>query len=267
MREGDGASCGPVGAACLDVVAEAQSDQNMFLATAEALRLVAHAAGGQARWCESCACHEHVWTAGGSFAKRQKLLEISSGRARCPWKGRRGPELARGRRKHMAFQVRQANSDRLQRYLFVLDAEQRAIVLSMKQRVSDRLAEEVLDKFAFWEDLPYSLCGCYPPIAGPSQEQAARCLQQWEALEHSGKAQRADRLAVRVLKPGGQFRADFERFATTGQCSDALFVGRLSAAKPLGSLVVMLGVGPPHYSGRQRFAGCHWDCPWRFPRL
>ena len=63
----------------------------------QGLRIIAKAVSRQAQWLEGCACHEHLLVGEASYSARMKRMrEAGLVSGTCPWKGRRGTEMASG---------------------------------------------------------------------------------------------------------------------------------------------------------------------------
>lgn len=80
-------------------IAEAQSKLQRFVAMTEAYHIFASTCGRASRWFGGCKCHDWIWRQKITVEAKARLFaeSVDSGCNECVWRGRRGPELARGR--------------------------------------------------------------------------------------------------------------------------------------------------------------------------
>jgi hypothetical protein len=151
-----------VDAACLRIVQQVQTDREEFVIKLTAFLVLATVVGKEARWMESCPCHEHIWMAHSNFVTKQKRLLRTTGYALCPWKGKRACEMALGRPEIFLRALNDADSPRLKELLArTCSPTTRTSALSLIQRLKSRLVESLAAKLAFWKHIPWTFCGLW----------------------------------------------------------------------------------------------------------
>jgi hypothetical protein len=161
----------------------------------EALRLVAHTLNEWGSWLEGCPCHEHIWTADGSWAHKQKLLWEQHGIRQCPCKGKRGPEMAAFAVDRWLDKLQNASSEDLTSMLSKLDDTSRGHVAFILQEVRDFLGEVFSAKMFMWKHLPYLIVGMNVCDSSSAKAVARQCLSEWESCDQ----RKAHRVAHRFF--------------------------------------------------------------------
>jgi hypothetical protein len=192
-----------IDAKCLKYVSRAQADGLRFHTLVEALRVIAATVGMEARWTESCQCHEYIWTKNSSWHTKQRLLFNSIGCSTCAWKGKRATEMASGRLRIFLTNIRDCSSPRLKELLARASGEDRTAALDMLHRLKSRLTESLTAKLKFWNHIPWSFCAVW--------------THSWKADAVAGKVLmltecRRDRLRLSMH--------EYDRLVAAGHSSD-----------------------------------------------
>ena len=197
-----------------------KANQAMLSAETQMYSVFARACGQAARWFTGRPCHDHIWTLPLSDAAKMKRFqrEVGARVQECVWRGRRGSELARGTRRELVANVRDASSAILQQRLGLLTEAQRAALVRRFDHLKTSWCEEVYTKWSFWEQLPHVLFGMWP-ADGRSQDMALQACQQWDAAQAQGEAKYCHRVAQRVMNPasGTCFPVLVRALAETGE--------------------------------------------------
>lgn len=128
---------------------------------------------------------------GGSTRSRaRRYSQESSG---CPWKGRRGAELAH-RWREVGAAIKGSKSAELRAYLLSLGRADASQVLHFAERLADRVSECLQSKLTLWSHLPHKVVGILGFAAGGTKESsrklAEECVAEFDVAmrEHPGKA-------------------------------------------------------------------------------
>lgn len=201
----------------IDNVAEALSYKPLVLVS-HILSDTCAALGRQARWCEGCACHEHLLHKKDKNG-RSRLAEYARESSGCPWKGCRAPEIVV--RLDSILNVAMDPSSKACRQAFIVaDVECRAAALKLDTSLRVTLSECLRNLLGYWRHLPYSLVGVYAHIVGAcsletSQAIARTCLQEADGAISKGLIHTLHRVARRILcDRASPFRQQLVMFAS-----------------------------------------------------
>ena len=192
---------GSIDPKCMLKIEELQRDPKTYAAKVEAHACFSSAVGRESRWMTGCKCHDHIWKLRVTDAAKLKLFQQEAGKhcSHCVWRGRRAAELARGHWKIMARHVKGASSPEFHRRCTILTAASRADVLRVFEGMRTGWSEEMLDKFAYWGDLPYLCLGMWPND-GFSQQIAKQVVEKFKA-EKAAHGNCKHRVTFRICDP------------------------------------------------------------------
>ena len=179
-------------------------------------------------WSRGCPCHaEPPWPAlengrlptpaelshrryrrSQVFCKLLGPTAATSWWQRCPMEGKRAPELACGALAGKVDETFTEGGRRVIEACAGLGDAERDTVLSDWSRASAAIAHIVQAKTAFWQSLPWRLCGLAHQSAECASAAAADCIRAFD--EHPAAQHR---VAVEFLAVGGPLRVDVERLA------------------------------------------------------
>ena len=186
--------------ACLVKIKEAKQDKHKLATIVEAFHVFSRQVGRETRWFGGCCCHDHIWRKPLTDQAKLRLFQKEEGShlRECVWRGRRSSELARGYWRQQAARVRNATSAELHFRLTHLPGPERAYVVEQFEMMKTRWAEEILVKYAYWDELPHLILAMYPNDH-LSQSFAVKVLAKWEAVLASGKLAECHRVTYRML--------------------------------------------------------------------
>ena len=174
---------------------------HLLSAKCEAFKLIAKAVGRRARWFEGCECHKEIWTTKWTSRKRkfEEFAKSVPGQRDCIWKGRRTTDMALGEVNNIVQDIHDATSDRLEEIINRMAGEDSAYLTTAIQELKDAIAEELADKFAYFQELPWLIAGLDGDRIGNRAgaiHVAHRIVANCTALETSGGMARAHRETV-----------------------------------------------------------------------
>ena len=145
-------------------------------------------------WFRGCQCHDHIWMSDQSdLQKERQFMRENPGTTRCPWKGKRCSECARGAVRTNIEKVRQCTSVELTKRASRLPANVRERCMACFASMKESWCEEVSCTQDVWQELPWLAMGIYPfddVSAGITQ----KCLALFSGIA-------AQRPAPRKLPP------------------------------------------------------------------
>ncbi|CAE7832485.1 unnamed protein product [Symbiodinium sp. CCMP2592] len=188
-------------------------------------------------WVEGCPCHHEV----REFSKKRKFRlhrrkpgsDVSV--KHCPMKGKRSCELAVGcinstfeeltELAHSSFMGIDVSG------LPALTEDHRNAILRDFEYARAYLQFGLKSKLAFWETVPWRLCGLGHHFDSVARNCAAECLAEFDKSLEAGrvKAEHHHPLSVKFLSPGGPLRQSVEAFSQGSPMSPDL----LQAVAPL----------------------------------
>ena len=169
-------------------------------------------------WLEACPCHHHLFPCISDFVRRKKRKKLFSKFAHsdCPMRGKRSAELASG----------QVDAVLSELFNIRLSVEEDSLRNSLSEEDSRKLDEEfnrakaylhfgLVQKFEFWQKLPWLLTGLSHHFTSIAREVARSCIAQFDASMSKPKMELKDHhaLSQEFLMPGGPLRAAMEDFA------------------------------------------------------
>eukprot|EP00969_Alexandrium_andersonii_P004183 181334-Alexandrium_andersonii.AAC.1 len=114
----------------------------MFLLKSEAVRVLAKVANRFGAWCGGCPCHEDILISTPHLGKRRKLMlatKTVTPEGLCPWKGKRGPEMAAGKLSFFLQCMREASSTTLTQMLAIAQPEHARHIIDFMASVRERV--------------------------------------------------------------------------------------------------------------------------------
>jgi hypothetical protein len=91
---------------------QAAIDDVSFILRLKIIHAVVVRVGHWARWCEGCWCHDHLLVEAASFDQRKRaLMNAGVPKGVCPWQGKRGTELALGKKNELLADINAAGGD------------------------------------------------------------------------------------------------------------------------------------------------------------
>jgi hypothetical protein len=195
--------------------------QHRLLELAELVRLSGKRLEQTAHRLEGCECHAHVWMARGSHKRKQRNVKASTGTDTCYMKTRQSTWFIVDGLRQLCADLQQCTSTLLQERLSKLPPVERAQLVRLQAELSDSLVEELTDKYAFLQELPYKCLGIFigdvdPDRVALARQIASECLSKYDELVAVGKENLLHRVAHRLLAPSTECRRQLELFA----CSD-----------------------------------------------
>ena len=188
---------------------KAATDDADFLPRVKIIKSVVVCVGGWARWCEGCWCHNDILIGLETFDQRKRaLMDAGVHRGICPWGGKRGTELALGKKDEMIASIRAAGEDVIWSLSGTSD-DFLATCASLRQVVCDAVAGELSVKLdAMWNNIPWIILGFYGEEQGFSSVVVNQFIQQ----VMDGYAALADKrnvhaVATKYLDPSGRHHA------------------------------------------------------------
>ncbi|CAK0828340.1 unnamed protein product, partial [Prorocentrum cordatum] len=142
---------------------------------------------------EGCECHASLWKSHSNHKKKTRLGQCLEALKKC-------------------------DSDELQLAMGKLDCEPRAQLLRLQTQLADSLVEELSDKFAFKDVIPYAALKIYMcEIPGgnlhSARMDAADCARQYDSAVEAGRGHLLHRVAHLLLRPGTHCRSELDDFA------------------------------------------------------
>lgn len=123
---------------------------------------ISQAVGFIARWLRGCRCHSQLFDDSPYKQRRRFMKEMEEGDdVICMWAGRNAPSLALGEVDTFCRIVQEADTDLLRMVLAKSSEPVRIVVIRFMTHAKSRLCEQLRSKFAFWQQLPHSLCGLF----------------------------------------------------------------------------------------------------------
>ena len=217
----------PVYDAIIDCIAQAISDQDVFLYETEVHRVFSESVNECHKWLTSCPCHDHIWCPAESSSHfKQQLFEKETG-CRCCWRrSRRGSELARGHFVPVIKKALCANSTRFQQLLNKVPREKQVHIVHSLERRKRTFVEELVDKLGNWQVLPWLVLGLWPADS-ESQGVASECVKQWEDMKARDLSKTANRVTKKYLddsQPDNILAEQIRRLDETGEAGVALML-------------------------------------------
>jgi hypothetical protein len=114
----------------------------------------------------------------------------------------------------------------LQERLVLLGEADRITIVLGQQQLRMKLLEELKSKFAFWDHVPWSMCGVFYGCCGGDVETSRRILQAAiNEFDHAvqadnGSERRLHRVARRMLSKTTICRAELSEFLLRGRLED-----------------------------------------------
>ena len=184
---------------------------NVVLLVGKQLELCAHR-------LEGCECHAGVWLSRTSHKRKQRVMKSTTGHADCFMKTRQACWFQADGLRGLCVDLQRCTSDVLQQRLSALPFAERALVVRIHLELCESVSEELADKFAFHDRLPYSvikiyLGEIYPDRLGEAKQACAACLDEYDKVVACGKGALLHRVAQRLLKPGTECRRQLQAFA------------------------------------------------------
>ncbi|CAE7236400.1 unnamed protein product [Symbiodinium sp. KB8] len=175
-------------------------------------------------WLEACPCHENKFPFVSSTVRRKKRRKLFSKfeHVDCAMRGKRAAELAHGQVDSVLTEL--FNISFLEGADFLQGALNNADSQSLHEEFN--LAKTYLhfglvQKFEFWQKIPWRLCGLSHHFTSAARHAAAACLSEYDASFSKPSMTVADHhpLSVEFLSPGGPLRASLETFVAEGRMS------------------------------------------------
>ena len=135
-----------------------------------------------------CKCHpiQDLDVLGSrSYFQRRRAFERETGSKKlCPWRGRWSSDLACGLVQKMAKHCLDLFSRHILQYLVGCDAASRLQLLDTWASARAHIEYVLEMKFAFWQQLPWILCGIGNTDHEMAKQAAARSLDLWRRTAH-----------------------------------------------------------------------------------
>ena len=113
-------------------------------------------------WSEGCECHQEMWTQSSSYVtKRRTYAKVARHGDMCPFKGRRGPELACGYLSERIKEIEGCAEASVLKHMHGLAEVDVNKVSSDWHVVRNSLCSGLILKLSFWDTLPYKF-SCRP---------------------------------------------------------------------------------------------------------
>ena len=152
---------------------------------------------------EGCECHKHIWTNKRKFEALLKEIRASTGFDHCVWKWRQGAWWVAYGLQWFLDEIMHAESDALTHMLAAAAQATRTQALQLFERLRNKLAEIVKDKFSFWLHIPYRCIGIFSCILGGTMERSKEilreCIAEYDAVLAQGYRSSLHRVAYRLL--------------------------------------------------------------------
>ena len=177
--------------------------QDHFMwAYAATLRSLLDVVNGMVIWSEWCSCHTIPDLHRADDRHPDRDLPDPLHDKRCPFAGRRAPEMAAGALRDFIDSAAGQNAASL-----LLDLQNRQHLQESKRhqlmqefnRGIEHMLYLMAIKFAFWTEIPYKLCAISHWREDTAREAARECLRQWDRAQRL--AQRCREEGSRPLKP------------------------------------------------------------------
>ena len=152
-------------------------------------------------WSEACRCHT-VESLGKALTVEEKLVTRMG--KDCPMRGRRAGDLAHGKWRDFFAQVKDSSlvAIRADASLVLTKTDVDIIVGDFLKGTAEQ--EAVLEqKFAFWQMLPWSLCGLAVYDVPLGRACASMCIDHYDRLPDCAH----HRVSNKFLSPSGSLRA------------------------------------------------------------
>ena len=198
----------------------------LILDVAELLRSIGYLVDTYAGKLESCFCHEQIRVQKTSHKRKQSLLKVSTGKPSCIWQGRTAPWFVAVGRSQLYHAIETQSTVELQERLVLLGEADRVTIVLGQQQLRMKLLEELKSKFAFWDHVPWSMCGVFYGCCGGDVETSRRILQAAiNEFDHAvqadnGSERRLHRVARRMLSKTTICRAELSEFLLRGRLED-----------------------------------------------
>ena len=170
--------------------------------------------------CEGCECHRHIWMSKRSFAGKRKALKETTGHETCYMKGRQAAWFQAVGLQELREELMTATSECLQIRLEKTPDGTKVHLVKLKAELAEALVEELMDKFAFYFECPYSAIGLYYGEVNPAANEDVRKkalvnVSEYDAIVRSGKRDKLHRVAHILYAVGTECRRQLLEFADT----------------------------------------------------
>lgn len=178
-------------------------------------------------WLEDCACHEHLFQNMSSKRQRKKRQALFGGGrfVDCPMRGKRASELAAGKLEETLSELSMTALNVFSCELdWRISQEDRVVVFTDFEYAKAHLHFVLAAKFAFWQKIPWRLCGISHHWPSVARQIAGDCLAEFdESMRTVGVLEEHHHpVSLRFLRQGGPLRTDLEAFAAGAPMSEHL---------------------------------------------
>jgi hypothetical protein len=170
---------------------------------------------------EGCRCHASIWTTKKSHAQKIKMLKLQSGHSHCVWKNRNASWFQCVGFPAMLQDIDHGHrfSSQFQTCLNKVSTQSRALLLAADVQMKHSMSEELTDKFAFHNDVPYIAAGIfYGETPGGchdlSRAQSVKACDMYDDLIANGKAHKLPEVAHIIFSPFNASRRGLDAFGS-----------------------------------------------------